>query len=306
MKNIPIIDISPFLSGEDKEGVAEEIGRACEEIGFFAISGHGVSLESIEAAQAAAASFFDRSAEEKNGSAAEGGMGYIGPDGERLAASLDDKAVTDLKESLNLSLPISEPAWPTEPEAVRVACSAYYHSLLVLSTYLMRMFALALDLPEKWFDDKTDKPRTILRLLNYPAHDPAAQNLSRAGAHTDYGTLTILWSADSRGLQAKARNGEWVDVVASPEHFIINIGDLMMNWTNDKWISTLHKVVPHPERLGKRRMSMAFFHNPNADALIEVLEGCYDGDNPIKYAPILAKDHLEMKIAKSLGKEVKL
>ena len=306
MTKIPIINIQPYLDGTDKNGVAQQIGQACREIGFFTISGHGIPLETIEQANAAAKLFFDSSQEVKRSVVSPGGMGYIGPDGENLAASLDDEAVQDLKESLNLILPVQDGIWPDQPAELRADCHKYYQALLDLSVHLMRLFALALDLPETWFDDKTDDPRTILRLLNYPAYDPEKVNLSRAGAHTDYGTLTILWSADSRGLQAKSRSGEWVNVVAPIDHFIINIGDLMMNWTNDQWISTLHQVVPHAETLGQRRQSMAFFHNPNPNALIECIDGCHDESNPPKYRPMLAKEHLEIKIAKSLGKDVKL
>ncbi|MEM8857980.1 MAG: 2-oxoglutarate and iron-dependent oxygenase domain-containing protein [Chloroflexota bacterium] len=306
MTTIPIINISPYLDGSDKAGVAQQIGQACEEIGFFTISGHGIPLDQIMQANDAARAFFDQAEAEKRLCATPDGFGYIGPDGENLAASLDDEVVQELKESLNLTLPIDEKVWPKKPAELQLSCHTYYQSLLGLSRHLMRLFALALDLPEGWFDDKTDDPRTILRLLNYPEHDPTKVNQSRAGVHTDYGTLTILWSADSRGLQAKSRDGEWVDVVAPADHFIINIGDLMMNWTNDKWISTLHRVVPHPQTLGQRRQSMAFFHNPNPDALIKCIDGCFDEKNPAKYEPILAKAHLEMKIAKSLGKDVKL
>ncbi|MFT5195321.1 MAG: isopenicillin N synthase-like dioxygenase, partial [Candidatus Promineifilaceae bacterium] len=276
------------------------------EIGFFTVSGHGIPIEQIQQANDSARRFFDLPEAEKRNAEASGGMGYIGPDGENLAASLDDAVVQDLKESLNLIQPVSDGVWPAHPADLRTHCDDYYQSLLDLSKQLMRLFALALDLPESWFDDKTDEPRTILRLLNYPEYDPTKINTSRAGAHTDYGTLTILWSADSRGLQAQSKAGDWVDVVAPADHFIINIGDLMMNWTNDKWISTLHKVVPHPETLGKRRQSMAFFHNPNADAWIECIASCHDELHPAKYGPIVAKQHLEIKIAKSLGKEVKL
>ena len=126
------------------------------------------------------------------------------------------------------------------------------------------------------------------------------------------GTLTILWSSDSRGLQALSRQGEWIDVVApivdvsnddgDDVVFIINIGDLMMNWTNDRWVSTLHRVVSHPETQGRRRSSMPFFHNPNPDAVIECIPSCLrEGENP-KYAPMFAKTHLEEKVSKALGK----
>jgi len=306
MSQIPVIDLSPYFSGQDKIAVAHQIKHACEEIGFFTLRGHDIPLETVKGANAAARAFFDQPLTEKRLVESPGGMGYIGPQGENLAASLDDKAVIDVKESLNLTLPISAGIWPTSPNAIRTACKAYYDALLHLSQHLMHLFALALELPETWFDDKTDKPRTILRLLNYPEIDPDKAGQMRAGAHTDYGTLTILWSPDSRGLQAQSRQGAWVDVVAPVDHFIINIGDLMMNWTNDRWLSTLHRVVPHPKTVGKRRQSMAFFHNPNPEALIECIHTCQSAENPAKYEPILAKTHLEMKITKSLGKDVKL
>ena len=301
MTQIPVIDLQPYFDGSDKLGVARQIGRTCETIGFFTIKGHGIPLADIEAASDAARRFFDRPAAEKRLLLRQDGMGYLGPDGEQLAASLDDAQVVDQKESLNLTQPTIDGMWPDSAE-LRSAGNAYFNQLIQLANDLMRLFALSLDLPEDWFEDKIDDARTILRLLNYPA----TASGSRAGAHTDYGTLTILWSPDSRGLQAQTRSGEWVNVVAPPDHLIINIGDLMMNWTNDRWISTLHRVVQHPETAGRRRQSIAFFHNPNPDALIACIDSCHDADNPPKYAPILAKTHLEMKIAKSLGQKVEL
>ncbi len=298
---IPIIDIS-----QDKQTVAQQIAQACETIGFFLIEGHGIDLSLIQTVNKQAQTFFDLTAVEKNQYTVEGGMGYIGQSGEQLAASSDDETVKDVKESLNLSLPIDDSSWPSEPPQFQQNTATYIQSLIDLAQQLMQLFALALEIDEQWFDDKIDQPRTILRLLNYPPIKNQQPNLSRAGAHTDYGTLTILWSPDSRGLQAQNRQGDWVDVIAKPNQFIINIGDLMMNWTNDRWISTPHKVVPQPDTVGKRRNSLAFFHNPNPNALIECIDTCHSESNPPKYAPILAKEHLEMKISKSLGKEVKI
>lgn len=309
MSEIPVIDLAPYFAGTEagKTAVSQQIRRACEEIGFFTIANHGIPQEVILAAHTAVSTFFDLPQTDKDLVIAPGGLGYIRVGGENLAASLDKAQITDVKESLNLMLPISDAIWPTQPDNLRQDCLRYYEALIALAADLMRLFALALDLPETFFDDKINDPRTILRLLNYPPmQGDGRDGQTRAGAHTDYGTLTILWSPDSRGLQAQDRGGRWVDVVAPAEHFIINIGDLMMNWTNDRWISTLHQVAPHPETTGKRRQSIAFFHNPNPDALIEVIETCTSADNPPKYAPILAKHHLEMKIAKSLGEQVKL
>ena len=116
-------------------------------------------------------------------------------------------------------------------------CVDYIDAMHSLSLTLVALFALALDVPSAYFTDKVNQPKMGLRLLNYPALEWVKAGASRAGEHTDYGILTVLWSEDSRGLQVQTRDGTWVDVIAPPDTFIINIGDLMMNWTNDRWIS---------------------------------------------------------------------
>jgi isopenicillin N synthase-like dioxygenase len=268
--------------------------------------------------QKTSAAFFDSPISTKELATGPFGLGYMGQGTENVAATLkQDSLVQDYKESLNLTLPVRDVVWPSNDE-LRELCSTYYCQVETLSSQLMRLFALALNLDECFFDDKVDKPYTTLRLLNYPEFESEKTDTAsdvvttRNAEHTDYGTLTILWSSDSRGLQALSRQGEWIDVVApivdvsnddgDDVVFIINIGDLMMNWTNDRWVSTLHRVVAHPETQGRRRSSMPFFHNPNPDAVIECIPSCLrEGENP-KYAPMFAKTHLEEKVSKALGK----
>uniref|UniRef100_A0A7S1FXQ8 Fe2OG dioxygenase domain-containing protein n=1 Tax=Corethron hystrix TaxID=216773 RepID=A0A7S1FXQ8_9STRA len=310
MSSIPVIDIRPYLDGTDKQGVADAVGKACEEIGFFMIQGHGIPLDLMKQVQSEATKFFDLTLDIKRRTTAPFGLGYMGEGTENVAATLKEESkVQDTKESLNLTLPVRDGVWPRNSPDLVDACRTYYESVETLAARLMRLFALALRLDETFFDDKVDRPYTTLRMLNYPAQVPGAANpeTTRNAEHTDYGTLTILWSPDSRGLQARSRRGEWVDVVAPVDRFIINIGDLMMNWTNDRWISTLHRVIPHADTVGTRRMSLPFFHNPNPDAMIECIPSCFDNaSNPSKYQPILAKSHLEMKVSKALGKEEKM
>lgn len=310
---IPVIDIGPYLDGSDKQGVATQVGNACAEIGFFMISGHSIPLDLIKQVQHEATEFFDLPLEIKQLTTASFGLGYMGEGTENVAATLKEESkVQDTKESLNVTLPVRDGVWPKDKPQLNDVCETYYKSVQTLASQLMRLFSLALNLEETFFDDKVDVPYTTLRMLNYPAQDPTMVDLSsdspltRNAEHTDYGTLTILWSPDSRGLQAQSRQGEWIDVVAPMDHFIINIGDLMSNWTNDKWVSTLHRVIPHADTLGKRRMSLPFFHNPNPDAMIETIPGCFDDANPSKYKPLLAKTHLEMKVSKALGKEERM
>ena len=135
---------------------------------------------------------------------------------------------------------------------------------------LTRSFALALGLHEDslvpYFDDRSSS----LRVIDYPAGAGGA----RAGAHHDYGCLTIIRS-DAAGLEAQTRDGEWLPVQAPPGGFVVNIGDLMQRWTRDRWVSTLHRVVGAEDH-APRRQSLVFFHNPRNDAEIDgVVAGEY-------------------------------
>ncbi|MEO1248358.1 MAG: 2OG-Fe(II) oxygenase family protein [Pseudomonadota bacterium] len=125
-----------------------------------------------------------------------------------------------------------------------------------------------------------------MRALNYPATDGQPQaGQQRAGAHSDYGSLTILLpQPGSRGLQIQSPSGGWIDAPAEPGCFVINIGDLMARWTADRWVSTLHRVIAAPNQ--PRRQSLAFFHQPNWDAEIRPLDGS-DGYEPVLSGPYL-------------------
>lgn len=316
--NIPIIDISGYLDGSNKSGVAMRIGQACEDIGFFMIRGHGIDRHLLQQLERTSTVFFDSPLASKQLCEGPFGLGYMGQGRENVAATLKEGSNTqDYKESLNLTLPVREGVWPTNDE-LRQLCATYYRQMETLASQLMRLFALALNLDEHFFDDKIDKPYTTLRLLNYPefctheADTVPGVVTTRNAEHTDYGTLTILYSSDSRGLQAQSRQGEWINVdcinnnddnQVDDDVFIINIGDLMMNWTNDRWVSTLHRVIAHHETHGRRRSSMPFFHNPNPDAVIECIPSCLAeiGESP-KYKPMLAKAHLEAKVSMALGR----
>jgi len=165
----------------------------------------------------------------------------------------------------------------------------------------MRLFAQALGLPQDWFADKIDRHTTNLVLSNYPdPSDEEPEGQMRAGAHTDYGTLTILRAEDKPGgLEILTRGGRWARVPIIPGSFVVNIGDLMARWTNDRWVSTMHRVAPPPpgQGRGSRRLSLTFFHQPNWDALVECIPTCLDG-KPARYAPILSGDHFDNQMRK--------
>ena len=327
---IPQLDLTPFISGVDKPSVARAVGQACEEIGFFTISGHGVPRAVTQNLYSAARAFFDLPEAEKRELAMQSnGAGYSPLKGETLAASLGQSAPpsgeretlrvspaqtpfapapADLKESLNIGAEMAANVWPARPVELRPAAETYFNALVNLSATLMRVFALALDLPEDFFADKINRHRSFLRIINYPDQAEAPQpGQLRAGAHTDYGTLTILKTEDAPGgLQVRNRAGEWVEVPALPDSFVVNLGDLMQYWTNDKWVSTLHRVVnpPRDRALGSRRQSIAFFHNPNPEALVAPLATCVAPGQSAKYPPITAGEHLARKTGKAYAPRV--
>jgi isopenicillin N synthase-like dioxygenase len=175
----------------------------------------------------------------------------------------------------------------------------YYRTMSRLVTALMRLAALALGVEETFFDDKVDRPIGTMRLNYYPAQTelPRPGQL-RAGAHTDYGGFTILIGEDvPGGLQVRARSGEWIDVRTEPSTLVVNIGDLLMRWTNDRWVSTLHRVVnpPSPGDAARARLSVAFFSHPNYDVLIE----CLAPPGHAQYPPVVSGEYRDLKYAKT-------
>ncbi|KAJ1422459.1 hypothetical protein B484DRAFT_452358 [Ochromonadaceae sp. CCMP2298] len=344
---VPIIDISS-LFGQDQEArlaTAQQMGRACKEIGFFVIVGHQVDPAVIDAAWTSTRVFFDSSMEHKQqfikpqkeypfgysgvggevlsaGKAAEG----LGADGSTVAAA----APPDLKEmfSLGPSDPVAGfPArlFPSEPASFAAAWSLYYDTLAALAQHILRAFALSLELPdENYFDQFVGHHASAMRAINYPAISSAEGLLPgqlRASAHTDYGTITLLKS-DGPGLQVSKDTSppSWYDVPHVEGGFIVNLGDLMRRWTNDCWLSTLHRVVvPSSEvssswdagtgaqggaLLGQtlRRQSIAFFHNLNRDAEVRVL--LRGAEDVPKHAPIIAGDFLMQKHLASVNAAV--
>lgn len=201
--------------------------------------------------------FFDSplSNKEEHPMSGEYPYGYSGLQGE-IAGGSYEYGAADQKESFAVCLGPEEgadarmptPRWPSEPAHFKASVTAYYREMETLARVLLRIFALALELPEDYFNPFEDKHWSALRCLNYPHSDkPFAPGQMRIAAHTDYGTLTILRADNTPGgLQLQMKDGSWRDVFIPPECFTINLGDLMQRWTNDLWKSTVHRVVPPP------------------------------------------------------------
>ena len=288
--SFPVFDLAAFdaAMGEARAAKAAELDGICRELGFLVLTGHGVSQQVIDGVWAAASAFFAQEPQVRLTVAPpyQGyPYGYLGPDAEALALSKGEEIPPDLKESFNggpLSVPpdASQAAldfcyqptlWPDLP-GFRAAWETYYAAMEALASRIMAAFAAALALPEDHFAPFIYHPISALRALHYPATVAAPlDRQQRAGAHTDYGSLTILLpQTGSTGLQVDVQ-GTWVDVPAPEGAFVINIGDLMARWTADRWVSTLHRVVAKPGQ--PARQSLAFFHQPDWEAEIVPLDG---------------------------------
>lgn len=305
MSAIPVIDISPLLQGgaAGLAQVAAEVGEACRGIGFFCISSHGLDPALRQEVFRQSAQFFALPEAVKRQtlfSATTGNRGYVPMKGE----ALDPRRPADLKEAFNIGLELAadDPdiaagarfralnLWP-ELSGFRPAMLNYFNTVWSIGRQLHRAFAHDLGVAEDYFEDKLDRPLAVLRLLHYPPR-PAQVEAGQlgAGAHTDYGCITLLATDDAGGLEVQARDGGWVKAPCLEGTLICNIGDCLMRWTNDIYSSTPHRVVNPPDR---ERYSVAFFLDPNPDAIVRCLPSI---TAPARYAPITGADYLQSRL----------
>jgi isopenicillin N synthase-like dioxygenase len=307
MSAIPVIDVAPLVSGsaEGAQAVAKALGQACRDVGFFYISGHGVSPTLMKRVFDTSAAFFTGPASIREAVSFSGpgdNRGYIRLGGE----TLDPGKPPDVKEAFNigLELPPDDPEmlarapfraanlWPDMPD-FRDTMLDYFNQVWRLGRDLHRGFALDLGLAPDYFETRLDRPNATLRLLHYPQ---SAVSLSDgqlgAGVHTDYGNVTLLATDAVGGLMVQDRSGRWLDAPVIPDTFVCNIGDCLMRWSNDVYVSTPHKVV-NP---GKDRYSVAFFLDPNPDAVVACLPTCISADRPAKYEPITGAEFLRSRL----------
>lgn len=311
--DLPVID----LAAGDRAAVARALDAACRSIGFLVVRNHGVPDAVLQAAFAAGFAFFDRPEAVKQSAVPADGRvrGYTPLLRQRLAGSLQLETPPDLFERFRMG-PFGFPddayhraraagwfapnVWPEDLPGFREALQTYYRAMEKLAAQLMELFALALGLEPSYFERYIARHISSLCLNHYPALERAPEpGQLRAGEHTDYGSLTIVAPSEAPGrLQVRTRDRGWVEVDPPPGHFVVNIGDLMAQWTNDRWVSTLHRVGLPEDGAGARarRLSLVFFHQPDDDARIECIPTCLAPGEAPRHAPVTSGEHLRLKI----------
>jgi isopenicillin N synthase-like dioxygenase len=294
--SLPVIDLR---SGRLEE-TAHAVRIACEDVGFFYVAGHGVSESLVARVFEESARFHALAVEEKQELAVNPfHRGYL-----PLASyRLNEKLAPNLSESLVLMHELSDDdpgllaekplqgpnQWPDLP-GFRATMLEYVSAIEAVGRRLLSAFALGLELPADYFEPMFRKPTTFLRLLHYPPQ-PADSPGNQFGSapHTDYGAITILAQDSSGGLHVRHRSGEWIQATPVAGTFVVNVGDVMARWTNDRFVSTPHRVL---NLSGGDRYSVPFFFDPSMGAEIECLPTCRSEEEPPKYPPIPYGEYL--------------
>jgi isopenicillin N synthase-like dioxygenase len=305
-KAIPVIDYGPFFAGENGalERLAEKVAHACENIGFFYALNHGVPDHLIDRAFGASRRFFALPIEQKLAlKLNENNIGYLPINASVQGASTVHKAT---KPNQNESFFIShnrgpdhpdvvagkplrgQNQWPADMAGLRADMTAYFSALGAMCDRMLPAFAVALGMPADFFAPYfAEEAQATLRFLHYPPQPTTEDNVFGQGPHTDNSFMTALARTDVPGLAVRLPSGEWFPPPVIPGTFLINLGNMMRRWSNDRFLSTPHGVLNDS---GTDRYSIAYFHSPNPDSIIECLPSCTCPDNPPRYPPAVYRD----------------
>jgi isopenicillin N synthase-like dioxygenase len=314
-ESIPVIDLKESFSSaqNNRLRVARQIDEACRDVGFLYVTNHGIPASLIQAQFGIAQQFFARPDQEKQQYSAGLVSSKLGF--EPMAQQrLDADSPPDLKESFIYSIDRSPDhpwvktgqthygrnSWPTNPATFQDTALKYYAAVFGLGLHLMRLMALALDLPESYFDNQFSDSNAIVRLLHYPPHPSGAQfNQLGAGAHTDWGALTILAQDNVGGLEVQLTNGEWIRAIPVEGAFVVNIGDLLARWSNDRYRSTMHRVLNNAS--GRDRYSIPMFVSPDLGTIVECIPACLHAGESPRYDACTAGEYFTQMYLRSRG-----
>jgi isopenicillin N synthase-like dioxygenase len=303
---IPVIDYGPYFAGAPGAlaELAHEVRHACENVGFFYIRNHGVADAVVARAFAASRRFHALPMEAKLALRLNGNnIGYLPMNASVQGASTVHKATRpNRNESFFVShdrgadhpdVVAEKPLrgrnqWPPDLPGFREDVMAYLKAMEALCERMIPAFAAALDLPPDHFERFfADEAHVTLRMLHYPPQDASEENLFGQAPHTDNSFMTVLARTEVPGLAVRLTSGEWLAPPLIPGTFLVNLGNMMRRWSNDRFLSTPHGVL---NESGADRYSLAYFHSPNPDSIIACLPSCCGPGNPAKYPPALYRD----------------
>lgn len=323
--HVPTVDLTSYVAGgtaTERAATAAALDAACREVGFMQVVGHGVDPATVAGLGAAMDAFFELPIDTKKQTVrpAWENRGYTAPKTESLSLSLGVESATrmnDFFEAFNVGRSVSdypdlpaamaehyaENTWP-DVAGFESQVSAWQTAAEGVARTLTAVFADALELPADFVDALTDHSIGVLRMNNYalpPGTDVTLDgDLTGMSEHTDFGIVTVLWADQVRGLQVLDQDGAWHDVSPADGALLVNLGDLTARLTNERWLSTLHRVKP-PVVGGtiQRRRSAAYFHDGNADALVGPLPAFVDDAHPALYDAVTVDEHVRAKLAGS-------
>ncbi len=312
--SIPLIDLGGNLdpcAPAAKESAAALYG-ALSSVGFAYIAGHNVAPACLDAAFAASREFHASTLEQKRSLAInEAHRGYMGMATSTIVTSSVAKVTRpNMSESLMLmhelapddagllaGLPMQGPnQWPDWVPDFKPRIQQYIAQVDALGRYVVQLVALSLGLDAHALDPHFEKPTTFLRLLHYPPQPRNEDEQIGSAPHTDYGIITLLAQDSSGGLQVKPRGGDWIDAPPIPGTYVLNVGDMLARWSNERFVSTPHRVI---NRSGGDRYSLPYFLDPAMDSLIECLPTCTDAQHPPRHGPVRYGDYLMERLNKN-------
>ena len=311
LDNLPLIDLTPFTAGgsaAQRQVTGQALRRACIDIGFFYLIGHGLADAELDAALDWGRRFFAVPLDDKlklRLDRPQNRLGYTPVGG----ANPEYGATSDVKERFSATREVipgeceegrfdaGQSQWPDRAlPGFGEFFRAHIERRKVLAQQLVRAFAVSLDLPESHFDQAYRHPGCTLMFNYYPSLGAADQTRSSFSPHTDYGAFTLLLQDALGGLEVRNAAGDWIDVPPVDGSFVVNVGDMFAMWTNDLYKSALHRVT---NRSGAERISIPMFTYPQGRTEITTLPTCIDAENPAKYPPVIAEDYNRMLVARA-------
>ena len=314
MSRIPLVDLGGHLDPDHPSAreSARQLYEALSTIGFAYISGHNVTPAVRDAAFSASRAFHDSPLAQKEALKINGfHRGYMGLATSTIVTSSVARVTRpNMSESLMLmhDLPPDDPGllageplqgpnqWPDWIPGFRPRVEQFIDASDALGRYIIQLIAMSLDLPARSLDHYFEHPTTFLRMLHYPPQPPDENDQIGSAPHTDYGIITLLAQDNSGGLQVRPRGGDWIDAPPVENTFVLNVGDMLARWTNNRFVSTPHRVI---NRSGGDRYSLPYFLDPGMDALITCLPTCTDAEHPPHYPPVRYGDYLMERLNKN-------